>query len=1178
MARSSQTRWYAAIAVLVVFVLLAWLLGAVLTLTDGERTVLRVGLLFLGLLAAAALLWYLRPGADALPERSKDDERDDLTTVVDAARARLPRGAFDGMPLVLVAGIEGSTKTTVVTKSGLDAQLLAGDLEGSTAAANVWVARNTLVAEAGGAVLADAARWRRLARELRGAGFAAALGRGEPPARAAVVCVPCDLFYQGAGQGLEDAAALLRARLGELAQAWGLAVPVYVLFTKADRIPHWEDWVAPFTRDEVRQPLGVALPFDVASGATAGGYAERLVPRLELAFRHIATSLASWRLELLERESAGERRLTSYEVPRELAKLAPAAVKLLTEICRPQQLGVSPMLRGFYFVGARPVLVTDVATAPAAQQPAEQAAAGGVGATSLFKFENPAPAAAAAAPQYTPGTTRRVPEWTFLTRIFPDVVMADRGAAAAARGGVRVSRLRRALLGGGIAAAVLLCAGIAISWGRNRALANRTLVAARAVAALPTVAASPGAIAFPSAEALRTLDGLRGILDTLAQYDAHGAPLGMRMGLWQGRGLRTEARRVYFAGYKVQLHDAAWTALVDTLKALPDAPLPSDDYGTRYGQFRTYLIGTTEPARSTPDLVAPVLLASWQRGQQVDADVQALARRQFELYASELPNGNPFPGAADGLTVAHTRAYLGRFTGADQIYQFMLAEASRSAPAAKLSALAPGAAGVVSSTGDVEGAFTAAGWGFMQQALKDGGRFFDGEHWVMGDMQTISPVERDRILTELRARYRADYTARWRDWVRGLQVVRASTVKDASTKLGVIGGPQSPLLAALALAARNTLVDSAMGAAFQPVQVVTPGTVTDKFVSDPNAAYVKAVIGAKVALDQAANIPPATDTASAQARLAGATLALNQVTTGKGAALELAGKFAVDEQAVQVGPSVQQLLLAPFDIAESALRPMTNERFTARAPKAGGGGGAPAGPPPKASEINARGANVCALMSPILAKFPFTSDAAQGATMAEVKQALAPGNGALWSFYNERLQGILKKEGSRYVAVPGPVTVSSEFEEFFNRASRISNAMFGGGTEPQFAVSVKGVATKDVPTIVLTNGNQSAKFDASSPAAQFSWPVTPAGNASLSISYKSGLRGKDETIATGSGDWALFRVFTKGKWDGAEGTYRVTFQSKDRGPVSLELSFPSGQPILKREWLAGMICASQVTR
>ena len=103
MPRSPQTRWVAALVALVVFLLAAWLFGSALVLTDPERAVLRVGLVVLGLLLAAALLWYLRPaaaGVPAPPRRAHDDALGALA----AARARLGRGAFGSRPGVLVAG------------------------------------------------------------------------------------------------------------------------------------------------------------------------------------------------------------------------------------------------------------------------------------------------------------------------------------------------------------------------------------------------------------------------------------------------------------------------------------------------------------------------------------------------------------------------------------------------------------------------------------------------------------------------------------------------------------------------------------------------------------------------------------------------------------------------------------------------------------------------------------------------------------------------------------------------------------------------------------------------------------------------------------------------------------------------------------------------------------------
>ena len=363
MARNPSTRWYAALAVLVVFVLLAWLLGAVLTLSDGERVTLRVGLVALGLIGAVALLWYLRP-QDEVVDAPVDTKGGDVVAIVSSARARLPRGAFDSRSMVLVLGTQGSCKSTLVMKSGTDPELLAGDavagdVPGKTALANFWLVKDAILAEAGGPVFTDPVRWKQLVRALRAPRLAAAVGRGQAAARAAVVCVSCDLFRGANAQAqLDGLAKLTRERLTEAAREWGIAVPVYVVFTKADKLPHFETWASTLTQDEVRAPVGATLPFDAAAGAVGkeraqamGTYAERVVPRVEQAFARVVSSLAFHRASLLDRESQPERRLTSYELPREVGKLAPDAAKFLVEICRPVHLGVSPQLRGFYLVG-----------------------------------------------------------------------------------------------------------------------------------------------------------------------------------------------------------------------------------------------------------------------------------------------------------------------------------------------------------------------------------------------------------------------------------------------------------------------------------------------------------------------------------------------------------------------------------------------------------------------------------------------------------------------------------------------------------------------------------------------------------------------------------------------------------------------------------------------------------
>jgi type VI secretion system protein ImpL len=143
-----------------------------------------------------------------------------------------------------------------------------------------------------------------------------------------------------------------------------------------------------------------------------------------------------------------------------------------------------------------------------------------------------------------------------------------------------------------------------------------------------------------------------------------------------------------------------------------------------------------------------------------------------------------------------------------------------------------------------------------------------------------------------------------------------------------------------------------MAAAFQPVHAVTPPGPPDKFVSDANQQYLNGLVGLQAAVEQVISMPPVVDTASAQAMAQAAQQALGPVAQAKVGARQLAQKFAVDTAAVQVGPAVAALLLAPIDGAEGALRTIAATRppsgpkpvVAAVVPASGGGGGGGGGP------------------------------------------------------------------------------------------------------------------------------------------------------------------------------------------------------------------------------------------
>jgi len=46
-----------------------------------------------------------------------------------------------------------------------------------------------------------------------------------------------------------------------------------------------------------------------------------------------------------------------------------------------------------------------------------------------------------------------------------------------------------------------------------------------------------------------------------------------------------------------------------------------------------------------------------------------LAKRQFDFYASDLHNGNPYSATAEDSAVMRGRVYLSQFSGLERVYQ-----------------------------------------------------------------------------------------------------------------------------------------------------------------------------------------------------------------------------------------------------------------------------------------------------------------------------------------------------------------------------------------------------------------------------------------------------------------------------------------------------------------------------
>ncbi len=1152
------TRWIIAGAVLLFFLLLMVVLDYALTLDRGPLWSMRIGLVVLGFLAAGAVLWYLRPEEDV-----PMDTGDDVLLAIHGASTRLPRGTFLDRAMVILVGPQGGAKTTLVARSGGAPELIAGlaptgphDAPTPTKTVNVWVMQQSIITELGGALLGDVARWSKITRALRAPRIRAALGRGQPAARAAVVCIPIDLFYAGdSGTQLEDLGNTLRQRLAEASRELGLALPVYVVFTRMDKVPQFEPWVSVFTKDELRAPLGATLEFDAT--VNPGNFTERLTPRIDAAFRAFAHSMAVRRVNVLGRENVQARRYGAYELPREFGKLIPGVTAFLVELCRPTQLGSSPQLRGFYFTGARPVVVSDVAKAAVLKSAS----------MSTNEYDE-ADRAQRAAAQGGHAVSRKVPEWVFVDRFLRDVVLADAAAASVARGGVKVQTTRRMLLGAGMVATLLLLVLVTTSWLKNRALSGRVDDAAHAVATLPDVPNTPGVITYPSAPALRSLEALRAQLDTIRTYVREGPPFLMRFGLWRGPALYAAARPVWYEGFRKALFATSSNTLADSLKALPELPGPSNDYGKSYDWLKAYLIITSDNARSTKEFLSPVLYEVGHRGQTLDAEVTALALRQFDFYSSELPTYNPWPRDPDLKMRNRTRDFLHAFTGGEQIYRNLLAKADKSVPPLPLRQTP----GVFTTMLEVPGSFTKKGAALMFASLNSNS-FDAGEVWVVGEYPTQGGIS----AADLRLRYASDYANTWRKVVSTAVVVRPSSLRDAASKLEAFANNNSPLLELLQVTAVHTNVDSATRVRFQPVHAVTPPDVVGRIVSEKNQPYVDGLLALQGAVAQIANMPNTGDTLATIELNRAAISAGAQVTQARTAVKRLAQTFVLNSEFSMSAP-VEQLLMEPINGAERMLRDAASIRPRAARVVA-------VAPPPVANPaiaaLNEKSSRICTDMGPILNKYPFNADSPVEATMADVNDMFRPGNGKFWQFFQESLKPYLEKQGARWVAKPyHGVTLSPEFVEFFNRGAIVSNALYNDiNPTPQLRWLAKPAAFNDkIPLIILRHGSKEARFNQNTPQNAVIWPQLPQGNTA-SIEAQFG-KNKLVTVASATGEWALFRMVAKGTTD-ANGrhvivTWPAPAGAKDAQQIVIDFEFldASGAPVLKKGWLGGFNCAS----
>ncbi|HEY2018735.1 MAG TPA: ImcF-related family protein [Bryobacteraceae bacterium] len=1090
-----------------------------------------------------------KKAAEAMGDQSAAPGGDDISVLIHEAEAKLAAAKLENpkvgsLPVYLIVGEPGTTKTSVMLHCGLEPELIAGQAYQAgnvapTRTANFWFSRRSLFVETGGALSSDLGKWRNAVKKLQPR---SSVRKGEQAGRAAVVCFDCENFTKpGAADIVTNSARNLRARLGEVSQAMGINLPVYVLFTKIDRLPFFTEFVRNLNAEEGTQVLGVTLP--MMYRRSEGVYAEEETARLTGSFERLFRSVADARPELLSREGDASKLPPEYEFPREFRKIRPAVVQFLVDLCRPSQLTVGPFLRGFYFTGVRPVIVNETAVV----SPAAAGQGGGgmepAGATGIFNPRMLQAQAAAPMQQASAPVTgsRKVPQWVFLSHLFNDILLADKVAMGASGSSIKTSTTRRILLIAAASLCFLLTVYFTVSYFNNHGLETEVRDAANGISATESAG---GEIA--SLDSLSRLERLRAALETLVKYRKN-RPWLYRGFLYIGDDLYTVARPIYCDRFRKLLLTQTQGNMLADMRSLPATTAPdAHPYQPTYDELKAYLITTTHPEKSNKEFLTPVLMRWWTNRHEIDAKRVELAQKQFDFYGDELTEDNPCSSRADSDAIARSRVYLKLFGGFEQLYGYLLAEADKHGKSINFNRDFPGSAAYVVNGYDVRAAFSKGGFDYMKANFGKADASFAGEQWVLGD-QSGPAIDRAAVAQQLRDRYYQDFIKTWTGYIKATVVVRCAGLDDSSKRLRVHSSNTAPLLELSALASRNTAVDEpAVRNMFQPVQALTPPENTDHYIAPSNQNYINALVQLQSSIDSVG--PPPNDAAVAQA--------LTVAKQAEGSVNQVAQAFHID---APIQGDLQRLLKEPITYAEGCF------------PKPGG-------------DLNAKGAGMCRSISPLLAKYPFTPKAQAEAALGEIDAFFKPKDGALWKFVEGDLAKFIARQGTEYGPVPGsPVSISPAFLGWINRAASFTDAAYkDGSAAPHFNYSMKPQFEQGMQSVKLTIDGQATTFTPGSAAKPYVWPGTAAQGLQLSFN----MDGNDRDFPTYSGLWAVFHFVAEAnerngniitRIEGSGAPFRPTINPKTGKPYLVRIELNASPMIFHPNYFS-LNCVSTVVR
>jgi type VI secretion system protein ImpL len=559
----------------------------------------------------------------------------------------------------------------------------------------------------------------------------------------------------------------IRARVDELQGRLGVVVPVYLVFTKCDLLPGFVEMFADLGEQERHQIWGFTLKTSDQVD---------LVGQFHEHYDELTAVLEKRTLRRLADERSADAREKIHQFPQYVASLREQMGRFVYELMQENIYHETPILRGVYLSSGtqegRPInrIMSSISEAFGIQPTISTTAGPPVEAKSYFLGE------------------------LFKRVIFPDYALTRPNR----------TRTRKRRIIGNVVGGISVAAAIGIVWlplvsfKENREMITDGGVAMAYVeqhVAEDTVDVIP----------IERIEPMRAVVSQIAEYERDGAPLEMRMGMYQGRAVYPRLRDVYAATVRRELllptveHEMnEMRNFVIAYRRSNKAATP-EEYEANFDRLHMYLLLTSPIEAGEPGLTDPekewltlVVSTLWEEPLRTTGEkatmssIEAVAASYIEMLADR-------PELAferDARLVERVREILARSDRAKTIANRLVA--SVTGRSLRLKDMV-GTPALQNDDRVIRPAFTREGY---EQQVKPRleGNLEDllDEQWVLGISGDQADKKSETDLGKIQTEYFRQYIDEWTTFLETIYVRGGKNKRDAKRMLDEFSPQNSP--------------------------------------------------------------------------------------------------------------------------------------------------------------------------------------------------------------------------------------------------------------------------------------------------------------------------------------------------------------------------------------------------